>query len=67
MGGGGGGGKAVLTKPFWPFWPQFGIKIGGRGCPGSVQRFPDVFHIVLVSKIQSSSTREKMEIKGTSG
>ena len=33
-GAGGGGGAAVFKKIFWPFGPQFGLKIrGGRAPP----------------------------------
>ena len=41
----GGGGEGGLKISFRPYWPQFGIKIGGGGF---AQRFPGVFHIVLV-------------------
>ena len=59
----GGGGEAVEKKSFRPFWPQFGIKIGGGGF---AQRFPGVFHIVLV-RYEAAVLGEKMEMKGTSG
>ena len=59
MGGGGGS----LKISFRPYWPQFGIKIGGGGF---AQRFPGVFHIVLV-RYEAAVLGEKMEIKGTSG
>ena len=31
LGWGGGGGGGLPPKFFWPFWPQFGLKIRGAG------------------------------------
>ena len=31
LGWGGGGGGGLPPKFFWPFWPQFGLKIWGAG------------------------------------
>ena len=51
--GGVGWGERSKKDLFGPSGLSLVLKIGGGGCPGFVQRFPDVF------KIQSSSTGGK--------